>query len=126
MREQMVKRIIGSAAVAVISGVALLAGAGDDPAHVKQLMDLKVCEQCNFQDAKLKGLNAEKGNVKNSDFRGADLYKANFKEADLTGAQFGGANLKGADLTGAKGASLVGALTDEYTICANGAAGPCI
>jgi hypothetical protein len=111
--------------VAGLSGVGIWAGAGDDPAHVKQLIETKVCVQCNLQDAKLKVLDAEKGNVANSDFRGADLYKANFKGADLTGAQFGGANLNGADLSGAKGADLTGATTNEYTVCPSGMAGPC-
>jgi hypothetical protein len=124
MTKQIVKHVVRLAIVAGISGVGLWAG-GDDPKHVKQLIELKMCRQCNLQDAKLKGLNAEGGDVTNSDFRGADLYKANFKDADLTGAQFGGANLHGADLTGAKGATLAGALTNEYTVCPSGAAGPC-
>lgn len=123
MTKQIAMRI-ATCAFAAASTIGLLAR-GDDPAHVKQLVELKICQQCNLQDATLKALDAEKGNVVNSDFRGADLYKANFREAVLTGAQFGGANLNGADLTGAKGANLAGAITDEYTICPSGAPGPC-
>ena len=60
-----------------------------------------------------------------ADFRGAFLAGTTLRKAALKDASFFGADLKGADLTGATDANLVGAVTNEQTICPGGQSGPC-
>jgi len=124
MRRQIVKRLL-LAAIAAGSLTTVHAIATDNPEHVKQLKETRKCSGCDLQNASLEGVNVIDGDLSYADARGAQLYKAELRGANLTGALFTGANLKGADLRDTKGADLVGAVTDEWTKCPNGSAGPC-
>ncbi len=65
----------------------------------------------SFRDAKMDGVNLERGDLTNADLSGARLPYADFdrvkavgaifREADLSGAHFSSADLTGADLSGA-------------------------
>lgn len=107
----------------LLSGAVLMAGA--DSGHVKQLRTTGSCNNCDLRDAELPGLVAELADLRNADLRGAMMYKAILRDANFTGALLAFANLKGADLSNARGANLSDAITDEYTKCPGGSAGPC-
>jgi hypothetical protein len=96
-----------------------------DPGHVQQALETGSCDGCDLADAPLAGLVAELGSFENADLTRASLYKASLRGANLTGAFLSGANLLGADLFGAVGADLTGAVTDDATVCPDGASGPC-
>lgn len=91
-------------ALAVVSAVA------ENPDHVKQLKETRICKNCDLRGADLTGL---------------DLYGAQLQEADLEGAVLTDTNLALANLRGANGVNFAGAKTDKRTTCPDGAAGPC-
>ena len=95
------------------------------PSQVKHLLNSKECARCDLQKAQLVGKDLNGAILQGADFRGAFLAGTTLRKAALKGASFFGADLKGADLTGATDANLVGAVTNEQTICPGGQSGPC-
>lgn len=89
----------------------------EQPQHLIQLKQTRVCVKCNLKqadlsNARLTGAVLRETNLKQANLEGADLRfaflrqvnlrKANLTNADLTGAILRDVNLDGAILTGAK------------------------
>jgi uncharacterized protein YjbI with pentapeptide repeats len=93
--------------------------------QVQQLITTGKCAGCDLQKAQLMNLALESADLTNADLSGALVYRVNLRAANFSGAILAGTNFGGSDLTGAQGANLVNAITDEYTTCPDGHAGPC-
>jgi tetratricopeptide (TPR) repeat protein len=118
----------GALALAVLLGLAALAGApasAADPAQVLRLLDRRGCPGCALEDADLvhadlKGANLRKAKLQRANLSGSQLDGANLTGADLSFTSLAGASLRGADLRGAlllgtdlREANLAGALLDR-------------
>lgn len=69
---------------------------GENPDHVKRLLETGACQGCN-----LIGADLQETHLIGADLRDANLSYANFNDANLEGADLTGANLSGADFTNA-------------------------
>jgi uncharacterized protein YjbI with pentapeptide repeats len=96
-----------------------------NPEQVAAFRATKNCPGCDLKNAQLGGFQAQNANLINADLSDATFYGGSLKGADLTGAILDRTNLAMTDLSGAVGAILATAITDERTVCPNGAAGPC-
>ncbi len=67
---------------------------GENPDHVKRLLETGACQGCNLIGADLR-----EAHLIGADLRDANLSYANLEGANLEGADLTGANLYGADFT---------------------------
>ena len=110
----------------VFLSVASLDARGQNPDQVSQLLKTNKCPGCDLQHAQLVDKNLTGADLSGANLTGAFMYKVTLRAALLKGAKFSGADLTGADLRGAREADLSGAITNQYTKCPNGKAGPCV
>lgn len=115
-------RILATAGV-VVAFVGALAAA--TPSDVAKLRSTGSCAGCDLFGENLSGLQAPNADLTNANLGEAMFYGANLSGANFTGAILDGANFKMANLKGAGGVNFSTAVTDERTVCPNGAAGPC-
>ncbi len=67
--------------------------------QVKELLQTKQCQECNFSNANLKGLDLQGANLEGANLSGAKLANANLKNANLNRANLTGADLGCAGIT---------------------------
>lgn len=87
---------------------------------IEQQLRQKVCRQCAFNGADLRGRNLSGLDLRGANLRGADLTGANLSQADLQGADLRGAILDQANLssTNLAGANLSGASFQQANLAA--------
>ncbi|MEC4806739.1 MAG: pentapeptide repeat-containing protein [Jaaginema sp. PMC 1079.18] len=73
----------------------------ENPDHLEQLLETKMCAGCDLSGADLSGVNLTEAYLIGADLRAANLQNANLVNANLEGADLTGANLEGANLTAA-------------------------
>ncbi|TVU54716.1 MAG: pentapeptide repeat-containing protein [Arthrospira sp. PLM2.Bin9] len=93
--------ILGAATTIVSLGFASPIRA-ENPAHLKQLLETRLCQGCDLRGADLSGAHLIGVDLRNANLENANLANANLEGADLKGANLTGANLSGAFLNQAE------------------------
>jgi len=113
-----------------------------DPGDIEAFMDSGSCPGCDLSGALLDRADADGGDLSDANLHKTSLYRASLSSANLNGADLSSANLtfsfldgadlryaslEGANLAGAtlSGSDTTGVLTDVFTTCPDGTAGPC-
>lgn len=94
--------------IPLISIIVLIApeGIAENRAHLRRLLNDRVCEGCDLRQVDLRNEDLREVNLRgakltNADLRGADLTNADLRGANLANADLRGANLTNTDLRGA-------------------------
>jgi uncharacterized protein YjbI with pentapeptide repeats len=72
-----------------------------DENHLKDLLRLNQCEECDLSGAALIGKDLRGANLKGANLRGADIRESILRGADLSGANMTGVDLRETTLRGA-------------------------
>jgi hypothetical protein len=93
---------------------AVKAESTENPALIRQVLQMRECPRCNLARAKLGIANLRGANLREANLFNADLKFSDLRDAVLIGAYLVKADLRGADLTGA---DLTGADLREANLC---------